>query len=174
MTATYAIRTFGDPVLKQRAREVDEFDGTLARIVDTMYATMEAVGVGLAAPQVGVQRRVFTYDIGDGPRVLVNPVVVESSGEWVYDEGCLSIPGLHFEIVRPKVVSVQARDVEGNDVVLDADEFLARVIQHEIDHLDGILLLDRLEPDARKAALRELRQRDFAAPVWEDGASHRL
>ena len=92
--ATFPVRLFGDPVLRQRASEVEELDGDLARLVDTMYETMyEAQGVGLAAPQVGVQKRLFTYDIGDGPEVIVNPEIVESSGEWIYDEGCLSVPG---------------------------------------------------------------------------------
>src|SRR5690348_2370590 len=114
--ATYTIRTFGDPVLKQRAREVEELDGALARLVDTMYETMyEASGVGLAAPQVGVQRRIFTYDVGEGPEVLVNPEIVASSGDWSFEEGCLSIPGLAFEIVRPKIVTVRGLDLDGNE-----------------------------------------------------------
>jgi peptide deformylase len=157
--AVFTIRTFGDPVLRQRAREVEEIDGDLARLVDTMYATMyAAIGIGLAAPQVGVQKRLYTYDVGDGPAVLVNPEIVESSGEWVYDEGCLSVPGLHFEIVRPKLVTVRGLDLDGNEVVLEGDELLGRLIQHEIDHLDGVLVLDRVEPEERKAALREFRR----------------
>ena len=99
--STYPIRVFGDPVLKQTAKEVTELDGKLARFVDTMVDTMyDAAGVGLAAPQVGVQKRMFTYDIGEGPRVLINPRVAEATGEWEYEEGCLSIPGFHFKIVH--------------------------------------------------------------------------
>jgi peptide deformylase len=157
---TFEIRLFGDPVLRQRAPEVTELDGDLARLVDTMIETMhEAQGVGLAAPQVGVQKRLYTYDVGEGPGVIVNPEIVDASGEWVYDEGCLSVPGLSFEIVRPKLVTVRGIDLDGNEVVIEGDELMGRLIQHEIDHLDGVLLLDRLEKAARKQALRELRER---------------
>jgi peptide deformylase len=159
--ATHQIRVFGDPVLKRPAAPVTDVDGNLVKLVDAMYETMyEAPGVGLAAPQVGVQRRFFVYDVADGtgPHVLLNPQVVESSGEWEYEEGCLSLPGLAFEIVRPKVVTVTGQDLDGNDVVLEGDELLGRVFQHEIDHLDGVLMLDRLEKADRKRALRELRE----------------
>ncbi len=161
-----SIRLFGDPVLKLRAREVEELNGSLAGLVETMYETMyDAVGVGLAAPQVGVGRRLFTYDLGDGdgPRVVVNPVIVESSGESVFDEGCLSVPGLSLEIVRPQRVVVQGVDLDGKEVVFDDDDYLARVFQHELDHLDGVLMIDRVEGDARKQALRQLRERDLEA-----------
>jgi peptide deformylase len=168
----YTIRTFGDPVLKQRARDVTEIDGDFVRVVDTMFETMyEAHGVGLAAPQVGIQKRFFTYDVDDEPGVLINPEIVEASGEWVYDEGCLSVPGLHFEIVRPNLVAVRGLDLDGNEVIVQADELMGRLLQHEIDHLDGVLLLDRLEPEVRREALRELRQRDaatVAVPVGGD------
>jgi peptide deformylase len=179
----YEIRQFGDPVLRQRAREVTEIDADLARIVETMLVTMhDAHGVGLAAPQVGVQKRVYTYDVdevrergGDAPGsgVLINPEIVEAHDEWTFEEGCLSVPGLAFEITRPKVVTVRGLDLDGNEVVLEGDELMGRVIQHEIDHLDGVLLLDRLEPAVRKEAMRELRARAYsgAAP---SGGSHRL
>jgi peptide deformylase len=156
------VRTFGDPVLRQRAAEVDELDGDLARLAETMVATMyEAMGLGLAAPQVGVLKRMYTYDVGDGPAVLINPQIVDSYGEWSYDEGCLSVPDVHVEIVRPKVVTVQGIDIDGKEVVFEGDELMGRLIQHEIDHLDGVLMLDRLEPDERKAALREMRRAQF-------------
>jgi peptide deformylase len=162
--ATHPVRLFGDPVLKQPAREVEEINGSLATLAETMYDTMyEAVGAGLAAPQIGVQRRVFTYDIGEGPHTIVNPEIVESSGEWTYNEGCLSVPGLHFEIVRPKVVTLRGVGLDGDELVIEGDEMLARVFQHEIDHLNGVLLLDRLEPEERKRALRTLRDQDLAA-----------
>jgi len=175
---TFDIRMFGDPVLRQRSREVTELNGDLARLVDTMFETMhEAQGLGLAAPQVGVQKRLYTYDLGvdDEPAVIVNPEIVESSGEWLHEEGCLSVPGLHFDIVRPKVVTVRGIDLDGKEVVFEGDELMGRLIQHEIDHLDGKLLLDLLEPDVRKDALRELRRRqlddDFvAAAIGDDGA----
>jgi peptide deformylase len=112
--ATYPIRLFGDPVLKRPAADVAEFDGALAKLVDAMYETMYAApGVGLAAPQVGVQRRFFVYDVGEGPHVLANPRIVEAEGEWEYEEGCLSLPGLAFEIVRPKVVTITGVDLAG-------------------------------------------------------------
>ena len=105
--ATYPIRVFGDPVLKRPARAVTDIDGTFAKLVDTMFATMyDAPGVGLAAPQVGIQQRFFVYDVGDDPQVIVNPEIVEATGEWTYEEGCLSIPGMNFEIVRPKLLSL--------------------------------------------------------------------
>lgn len=161
---SYPIRLFGDPVLKQRAREVEELDGSLAGIVDTMYDTMyEAIGLGLAAPQVGVQKRLFTYDVGEGATVIVNPEIVETSGEFAYEEGCLSVPGLKFEIVRPKVVTLCGIDLDGKEVVVEGDEVLARVFLHEVDHLDGVLLLDRLEPAVRKQALRAIRDQDLVA-----------
>jgi peptide deformylase len=159
---TFAVRTFGDPVLRQRANEVEELDGDLARLAETMVETMyDAIGLGLAAPQVGVLKRLYTYDVGDGPKVLVNPEIVDSSGTWTYDEGCLSIPDLHVEIVRPKLVTVRGIDLDGQEVVFEGDELMGRLIQHEIDHLDGVLMLDRLEPDQRKAALRDLRRMQF-------------
>ncbi len=157
------MRLFGDPVLKQRAREVEDLNGSLVALAESMYETMyEAVGMGLAAPQIGVQRRIFTYDTGEGPHTIVNPEIVESSGEWVFNEGCLSVPGLHFDIVRPKLVTLRGLGLDGNEIEIEADEKLARVFQHEIDHLDGVLLLDRLEPDERKRALRTLRDQDLA------------
>jgi peptide deformylase len=156
----YEIRVFGDPVLKQRAAEITDIDGTLVRLVDDMVATMYAApGLGLAAPQVGVQKRLFVYDLHDdeGPKVLINPTISESRGEWVYEEGCLSVPGLAWEIVRPKQVLLTGRDLDGNEVAVEADELQARLFQHELDHLDGVLLLERLDPDTKKQAMRTLR-----------------
>lgn len=169
----YAIRTFGDPVLRMRAREVTELDGKLARVVDTMVETMyQAVGGGLAAPQVGIQQRFFTYvDNDDEPDVLINPEIVEASGEMAYEEGCLSFPDLRFEIVRPRLVTVRGIDLDGNEVVFEAgDDYFGRMLQHEIDHLDGVLAIDRVDADARKAILREIRQREALATVPDAGA----
>jgi peptide deformylase len=159
--SAYAIRLFGDPVLKQRAAEVTDIDGALARLADDMIATMyEAPGSGLAAPQVGVQKRLFVYDAHDdeGAKVLVNPTITESSGEWVFEEGCLSVPGLYWDIVRPKEIHLTGYDLDGNEVSIEADEFHARLFQHEMDHLDGVLLVERLDPDTRKEALRTIRR----------------
>ena len=122
------------------------------RLVDDMVHTMyDAPGAGLAAPQVGVQKRMFVYDVGDGPEVMVNPTIVESSGEWYYDEGCLSIPELRLGIVRPKAVHITGFDLDGNEISIEADDFLARVFQHEVDHLDGVLMVERLDEDLREA-----------------------
>lgn len=159
--APYSIRIVGDPVLRQRAAEVTDIDGRIAAIVDGMTgALVEAKGLAVAAPQVGVLKRLFVYDMheGDGPQVLVNPVITESSGEWVYEEGCLSVPGLAWDIVRPKEVHLTGLDLDGNEVSFDADELLARMFLHELDHLDGVLLLDHLDEDDRKEAKRAIRQ----------------
>jgi peptide deformylase len=157
--APYEIRIIGDPVLRQRAAEVDRVDGALARLCDDMLHTMyEAPGIGLAAPQVGVQKRLFVYDIGEGPGVLVNPEIVESSGTWLFEEGCLSVPGLSWEIERPKEIHIRGYDLDGNEVDIEADELLARLFQHEFDHLDGVLLIERLDEEAQKAARRTIRE----------------
>jgi len=154
-------------VLKQRAADVVDIDGRLARLAEDMLVTMyDAPGLGLAAPQVGVQKRLFVYDIGEGPRPLVNPVIGEARGEWSYDEGCLSVPGMSFEIIRPKEIHLTGYDLDGNEVSIEADELLARLFQHELDHLDGVLLLEHLDDDQRKAAMKELRHR----VVQDDGA----
>ena len=158
--ASYSVRLYGDPVLKQLARQVDQIDGNLARLVDDMVETMyDAVGAGLAAPQVGVQKRLFVYDVGDGPEVVINPTIVETAGEWYHDEGCLSIPGLRLGITRPDRVHLIGVDLDGEEVSIEADEFLGRVFQHEVDHLDGVLMVERLEADQRKIALKVLRGR---------------
>jgi peptide deformylase len=176
--APYVIRVFGDPVLKQRASEITDIDGTLARLANDMIATMyEAPGVGLAAPQVGVQKRLFVYDTqdGEGPKVVLNPTISESRGEWTFEEGCLSVPGLAWEIVRPKEVHLTGVDLDGNDISVEADEYLARVFQHELDHLDGVLLLERLDADQRKQAMKILRERAMGlTPTPDRGSEHRL
>jgi peptide deformylase len=166
--SSYSVRTYGDPVLKQAAREVDKVDGALVRLVDDMVDTMyDAVGVGLAAPQVGVQKRLFVYDIGDGPEVMINPTIVETDGEWYFEEGCLSIPELRLGIVRPMTVHIQGYDLDGKELAIEADEFLGRVFQHEVDHLDGVLMVERLDDDLRKQALRVLRDRSLGFDTTE-------
>lgn len=157
----------GDPVLRQKAAEITDVDERLVRLTEQMFVTMyEAPGIGLAAPQIGVQQRLFVYDLGDGDqRTLINPEIVESEGEWVYEEGCLSIPGLSFELVRPKIVHLRGRDLDGNEVEVEADELLARLFQHELDHLNGVLMLDHLEDDDRKWAMKQLRERELQRSV---------
>ena len=158
--AIHTIRVHGDPVLRQPTTLVTDIDGALARLVEDMIETMYAApGVGLAANQVGVQKRLFVWDIGEGPGVAINPVVDGHAGELTYDEGCLSVPGLFWPIVRPKQVHLTAVDLSGNEFSFDADEMLARVFLHETDHLDGVLLIERLDAGQRKDARRALRER---------------
>jgi peptide deformylase len=173
----YSIRLFGDPVLKQKAAEITNVDGGLVRLAEDMIITMrEAPGIGLAAPQVGMQRRLFVYELQDetGPHVIVNPIISESRGEWAYEEGCLSIPGLAWEIIRPKEVHLTGLDLDGNEVSIEADELAARLFQHELDHLDGVLLLERLDDDTRKQALRTLREIDMNGGLTARHGSHDL
>ena len=159
------IRQYGDPVLKERTSEVLEIDGAVAALAESMIDTMyEAPGSGLAANQIGVMRRIFVYDVGEGPRTVINPRVVESDGEWVYEEGCLSIPGLSWDIVRPNAVHLVGLDLDGNELSIEATELEGRVFQHELDHLDGILLVERLDVDQRKEAMKILRGRTLHLP----------
>lgn len=152
-------------MLKKRARDVEEVDSALVRLVQGMVETMYgASGIGLAAPQVGVGKRLFVWDVGEGPRIIVNPEIVESDGEWTFEEGCLSIPGLSWDVVRPKQVHVVGRDLDGNEMSIEADELEARLFQHELDHLDGTLLIEHLDDDTRRAALRTLRQNGVGPP----------
>ena len=155
----YEIRTYGDPVLKSQSLAIENIDDKLVRLTDAMFDIMyEAPGIGLAAPQIGVQKQLFVYDIGDGAEVLINPVVVESAGEWVYEEGCLSIPGLYVEMVRPKEILLKGINIDGEEVSVEADELLARLFQHELDHLNGVLMFERMTPDQRTEALAEYRR----------------
>ena len=158
------IKTFGDPVLKTRASKVKEYDETLHRLSQDMLATMhDREGVGLAANQVGRLRRILVAGVEDEEYVLVNPVIEASSEEnETGAEGCLSIPGIQVEVERPVAVTVSGRDTAGEPVRLEAEGLLARVLQHEIDHLDGVLILDRTDRESRKAALREWRERLLA------------
>ena len=161
--AIIPIRTFGDPVLRETGSVITEVDDALRQLAADMLETMyDAPGVGLAAQQVGVRRRIFVYDCGGGPGVVINPEIVETSGEWEYEEGCLSVPELRFDIVRPRFVHLRGTDLDGNELDIEADELTARCFQHETDHLNGMLLLERLEPDVRKKAMGTLRRRALA------------
>jgi peptide deformylase len=156
------VRKYGDPVLRARAREVETFDAALADEVRRMGELMDdALGIGLAATQLGVMHRVLVYRVDrDAPLgVLINPVI-----EWTGDaeepmeEGCLSLPGVGVDVDRPINVRVRAVDERGEPLVVEASGLEARVIQHEIDHLDGVLILDRTSRDQRKQAMRTLRE----------------
>jgi peptide deformylase len=162
IAAMSLIRRLGDPVLKSHATAVDQFDDSLQRQVTRMAAIMnDAIGVGLAAPQLGISQRLLVYRVGpDAPViVLANPELEWSSDEAELDiEGCLSIPGITVEVDRPLHVRVRALDEDGEGRVVEASGYEARVIQHEMDHLDGVLILERTSRDERKRALRELRE----------------
>ena len=164
------IRVIGDPVLREHAREVTEFDRGLRKLAKRMIRTMkDAPGVGLAAPQVGVLQRLLVYDVDDDPRVLANPVLDEFSEETEEaDEGCLSVPGVTMPVERPVSLRVRGFDEYGEPVDFRAEGFEARVIQHENDHLDGVLIVDRTSRSARAAALRAMRENEaggFEAPA---------
>lgn len=156
--AIFPIRTFGDPVLRTVAEPIDTFDDALRKLADDMIETMyDAPGVGLAAPQIGIAKRICVFDAGDGPHVLINPEIVETADEWESDEGCLSVPGRYWTIVRPAFARARGLDLDGNPVEYAGEELMGRVLQHEIDHLNGLLLIEHLDRRDRKAALRDLR-----------------
>jgi peptide deformylase len=160
------IRRLGDPVLKSRATPVDRFDDSLRGQVARMAGIMnDAFGVGLAAPQLGISQRLLVYRVGpDAPlTVLANPEVDWTSDEAeVLDEGCLSIPGITVDVERPVYVRVRALDEHGEPRMVEASGLEARVIQHEIDHVDGVLILDRTSREERRRAMRELREAERA------------
>lgn len=155
------IRKFGDPVLRAKTLEVEKLDERLKREVDHMVAVMlDAIGVGLAATQLGIMHRVFVYraDPEEEPRALVNAELLWTSEEREHSiEGCLSLPGITVNVERPATVRVRAQSPAGEELEFEADELEARVIQHELDHLDGILILDRASKEERKEAMRILR-----------------
>ncbi len=160
LAALAQVRKWGDPVLREKARPVAEFDGALRAEVERLTRLLEdARGAGLAATQIGVLSRVFVYQMTpEGPvQVMVNPEITAASEETeVFDEGCLSLPGVWFEVERPVRIGVRAFDEHGEERVFDAEGAEADVIQHELDHLDGVLVLDRVPAEQRRAAIRSL------------------
>jgi peptide deformylase len=156
------IRQYGDPALRLKAHEVETFDDDLRRLADRMTTLMhQAQGVGLAATQVGVLRRVFVFEPDDeGPRTVVNPVVVERGDETaIDDEGCLSLQGVRVPVERSMRIVLEGKDQNGEDVHYELDEYGSRVALHELDHLDGVLIVDRTDDEHRKQALATLRPR---------------
>lgn len=152
------LRYMGDDVLRQKAASVADIDDKLSHIIEAMFDVMNASrGVGLAAPQVGISQRFFIcHAPDDEPRIFINPEIIATSPELsAYEEGCLSIPGIYADVVRPAKVEVQAWDLRGRPFKLEADGFLARVIQHEYDHLNGVLFLDRL-PSKKRTRLENM------------------
>ena len=158
--ALFPIRTFGDPVLNLVAAPVDDISSALERLVDDMLETMyDAPGLGLAAPQIGVSKQLFVADLGDGPFVMINPHITEvGDDDWPFEEGCLSVPGRYWSIERPAYAAAKGIGLDGHPVEFAGDELMGRVLQHEIDHLNGALLMERLPKRTRKAALRDLRR----------------
>lgn len=154
------IRTLGDPVLKSPAKPVVDFDHRLRRLNDDMLETMYAApGVGLAGPQVGVSLRVFVFDDGQtGPLFVANPELSDASGELVEEEGCLSIPGPYHPTPRSGLIVCRGSDLEGRPFQMGGEGLLARIFQHETDHLDGMLFIDRLDDDGRRDVMRQLRE----------------
>ncbi|MDH2416394.1 peptide deformylase [Nocardioides sp. CER19] len=156
------IRLFGDPVLRQKAQPVTDFDKELRRLVEALTDTMlEAPGAGLAAPQIGVGLRVFTWYVDGEVGHLINPDLTLSAETQDGDEGCLSIPGLKYDCRRALAVVARGFNMYGEPVLIEGSELLARAIQHETDHLDGVLFIDRLDQAARKAAMKEIRDSDW-------------
>lgn len=156
------IRQYGDPALRLVAHEVEEFDDDLRRLVERMTVLMhEAQGVGLAATQVGVLRRLFVFEPDEeGPRAIVNPVLAKRADEVATDnEGCLSLQGVKVPVERSTHVVLEGKDPNGEDVRFELDEYGSRVVQHELDHLDGVLIIDRTDDEHRKEALAILRPR---------------
>lgn len=149
--ALRTIRTQGDPVLTKVSRPVTEMNQKIRTLIFDMLDTMyEEMGVGLAAPQVGILKRVVTIDVGDGPIVLINPEILEISGEQTGDEGCLSVPGMAGQVTRPNYVKVKALDENMEEVIYEGTELLARAFCHEIDHLDGKMYTDLVEGELHR------------------------
>ena len=157
-----------DPVLRAAAEPVVDFDAQLAATIEDMLETMyDAPGVGLAAPQIGISRQVFVYDVGEGPGHLINPTLEETADEWEFEEGCLSIPHHFWPTTRPGYARLTGFDMNGQEITLEGDELMGRMLQHEFDHLQGVLLLERLPKKLKKQALRELREEALGLKVAE-------
>ena len=169
--AVLKIRKYGDPVLRRRAEPVGEVTPEIRSIVADMIDTMyDEVGIGLAGPQVGIPRRLIVVgdEEGRGAQALVDPVITARGGEATAEEGCLSIPGVFAPVTRSVWVKVEARDADGRPVAIDARGLRARVLQHELDHLDGILFIDRLDPVTRDRIKRRIKKEGLR----EDAAHH--
>jgi len=159
--APLTVRRYGDPVLRRKAEPVTAVTAEIQRLIDQMIETMyHDLGIGLAAPQVGIPLRVIVVEdeLGKGPTALINPVITVSRGQVVGEEGCLSLPGIFGDVVRAEWLSVSAQNRDGQPVSFEARELLARVIQHEIDHLDGVLFIDRLDKAQRDRIKRKIKK----------------
>jgi peptide deformylase len=169
--AVLKVRRYGDPVLRRRAAPVETVTPDVRRLVDDMVETMyDEVGIGLAAPQVGVSLRLMVVgdEEGKGAQALVNPAITAQGGTVTAEEGCLSLPGIFAQVTRSEWVTLQAQDLEGRPIAITARGLRARVFQHEIDHLDGVLFIDRLEPVVRDRIKRRIKKEGFS-----EDAGHR-
>lgn len=157
------IRLFGDPVLKSPSAPITEIDAGIRRLVEDLLDSVEPEGrAGVAAPQIGVNLRAFSYDVDDQVGYVLNPELIEVSGEpTLVDEGCLSVPGLWFPTMRYPFARVRGIDVDGNEIEVSGEGVLAQALQHETDHLNGVLYLDRLDKDRRREAMKQVRESDW-------------
>jgi peptide deformylase len=170
--AVLKVRRYGDPVLRRRANPVEAVTPEIRRLADDMVDTMyDEVGIGLAAPQVGASLRLMVVgdEEGRGAQVLVNPAITDQGGKVSAEEGCLSLPGIFAQVTRSEWVTLEAHDLGGRPQVITARGLRARVFQHELDHLDGVLFIDRLEPVVRDRIKRRIKKEGFS----EDAAAHR-
>ena len=143
--ALRTLRINEDPILRKKSRRVEHINDRIKELIQDMLETMyDAQGVGLAAPQVGILRRVVVIDVGEGPVILINPVITHQEGEEIAAEGCLSLPGIHEKVLRPSSVTVKFIDLQGKEKSLTGEGYLARAICHEVDHLDGVLFTDKI------------------------------
>lgn len=159
LMAIFPVRLFGDPVLRQRASEVGVVDDSVRKLMQDMRDTMQdAPGVGLAANQIGVLRRVLVWEHEGASGALADPQIMDRGGSAEDEEGCLSLPGLRYPVVRAQWVRVEGLDAAGEKMTLEAEDFVARILQHEIDHLDGVLFIDHIPPEVQREARRLLRE----------------
>ena len=164
------IREMGDDVLTKVCKEVEKVTPRTKVLIDDMFDTMyDAMGVGLAAPQVGVLKRIVTIDVGEGPILLINPEIIETSGEQTGEEGCLSVPGKSGVVTRPNYVKVRAFDEDMKEIVLEGEGLLARAFCHEIDHLDGHLYVEKVDVYKRQAENRANRRRKTGRTLRQQG-----
>jgi peptide deformylase len=160
----YKVRIYGDPILRKPAEQVSEFDEALSDVVSNMIETLFVDnGLGLAAPQVGILKRIVVIDLSFGKEVdniltVINPDIYESEGESTFEEGCLSVPGVYEDVVRPAKIRLRFQDMQGKEHDMETDGFLATVIQHELDHLNGILFIDRLSTVKKSLLAKTLRE----------------
>ncbi|HEY5527108.1 MAG TPA: peptide deformylase [Candidatus Anoxymicrobiaceae bacterium] len=164
------IRIFGDPVLREKCEPLDKIDPEVRELMAQMADTLGASSgrVGLAAPQVGVTKRLFVYDLGRGPRCLINPEVIAGEGELPNEEGCLSFPGVYVTVPRYERVRTRCVTPSGHNIVIEAQDFAARLMQHECDHLDGVLIIDRCDAEERERALAEFRDMEERDALPDD------